>query len=189
MTFSRLFSRKLALIQSVAGIDEGHRRLAHGNEFPFGELEVGDDAVGGRHDRRAQEVELGLFDGSQRLAELRIVAALRPKLLLGALELGLGLAHAGFSRLDLRRRLVGAGFGVDALLDKLEDAADLLARVVALRLCGHQTFLCGADRRRARADGLADACQFRICFLQRDREGLGVDAEQHIAPPSLSDCR
>jgi hypothetical protein len=131
--------------------------LAHGDEFAVRQLQVGDDAVGRRSDRGADEVELGLLDGCERLAELGIVGALRAELLLGALELGLGLPDAGLGRLDLRRRLVCAGLGVDALLDELEDARNLLARIVALGLSRDQTFLCGAYRRRARPDGLADA--------------------------------
>ena len=65
------------------------------------------------------EVELGLLDRSERLAELRVVVALRPELLLGALELGLGLAHAGFGDLDFLVGLILPGFGVNALFDQL----------------------------------------------------------------------
>ena len=68
----------------------------------------------------------GLLDSGERFAELRIVRALRPQLLLGAFELGLGLSDAGLGRLDLRRGLVRAGFGVDALLNELEDARRLV---------------------------------------------------------------
>ena len=100
--------------------------------------------------------------------------------MLGAFELGLGLPDASLGRLDLCRGLVRASFGVDALLHELEDARDLFARVVALGLCRDQPFLCRADRRGARTDGLADAGQFGIRLLQGNLERLGVDAKQHI---------
>ena len=94
----------------VAGIDERQGHLAHGDEFAVRQLQVGDDAVARRSDRGADEVELGLLDGCERLAELGIVGALRAELLLGALELGLGLPDAGLGRLDLRRRLVSTSW-------------------------------------------------------------------------------
>jgi hypothetical protein len=80
---------EIGIDPGVASVDESHRRLSHGDEFPFGQLQVGDDAVGRCQHRGAQKVELGLLDRSERLTELRIVGALRSKLLLGALKLGL----------------------------------------------------------------------------------------------------
>ncbi len=65
------------------------------------------------------KIKLGLLDRSERLAELRVVVALRSELLLGALEFGLGLAHAGFGDLDFLVGHVLPGFGVNALFDQL----------------------------------------------------------------------
>ena len=56
------------------------------------------------------------------------------------------------------------------------------SRVLSRLACAvDQPFLCRANRRGARADGLADAGQFGIRLLQGDLEGLRVDAKQHIA--------
>ena len=110
-----------------------------------------DHPVSRGYDGGVEEIEFGLLDLGERLAELRIVRALRPEFLLGALEFGLGLSNAGLGGLDLRRGLVGASLGVGAFLNKLEDTCNLLARVVALCCCRNQTFLRRANRRGARA--------------------------------------
>ena len=151
------------------------------HELTEGQLQIGDHPVGRGRDRGADEIELCLLDRGERFAKLRIVRALRPELLLGAFELGLGLPDASLGRLDLCRGLVRASFGIDTLLHELEDTRDLLARIVALRCavtrlsCAELTAAVLAPMAWPTPANLASACCRVIC------EGLRVDAKQHVA--------
>ena len=64
-------------------------------------------------------------------AKLWIVISLWTKLLASPLDLGLCLAHFGFSDVDLLGGLILPGFGIDSLGDKLSDSVSLFADIVA----------------------------------------------------------
>jgi hypothetical protein len=82
---------------------------------------------------------------------------------------------------DFLGSLILPGFGIDSLGDKLQDAVDLFANIVAFGFFLGQPLLSGCDRSGAGANGLANAGQSRLCLLERNFVGLRVDAEQRLA--------
>jgi hypothetical protein len=74
-------SSTLPRCQHVGGIDQVEGGLTDADILTVGELQIGDDAIGRSDERRAEKIELGLLDCSQRLADLRILVSLRAEFL------------------------------------------------------------------------------------------------------------
>jgi hypothetical protein len=76
-------------------IDEGHHRLTRRDKLAVGQLQIGDDAVGWSPHDGIDKIALGGAQFRLRLADLRVVGALRPEVLAGLFDFSLGAIDIG----------------------------------------------------------------------------------------------
>ena len=183
LTFSRLFSRKLALIQRRSVSMKVRAAWPTATNSPFGELEVGDrrhrkgprpSCVGGRAwPARPQRVPRGIADCRFLAARVPAWRARPPKL---------PRAHAASATsISLMARVLPR-FGVDTLFNQLEDAVCLFAHVVPLGFSLDQALLGRGDRGCTGANGLANIRQSRLCLLQRNRRRARASMRNNTSP-------